>query len=99
VDTTVSHNTLINNTNQSILFDTIINGTSGTFGIFSNKIIVILIACVFAVFIGTTIRRQSRIIMFIFIQGFSFMVFGLNYWAIIMPFMFLISSIMSYEFR
>lgn len=97
VDTTVSQTTVIttNNGNQStILFDTIINGT---FGIFGNKITMVVFACVFAGFIGLMVRRRMRIMTFIFIQLFCFIAFGLNVWAIIVPFAFLLSSIISSE--
>ena len=80
--------------NQSILFDTI---TNGTFGAYDNKIIMLLICGVFAVFIGTMVRRRMRIISFVFIQGFCFIAFGLNYWAIIIPFLFLLASIIRSE--
>jgi hypothetical protein len=93
VETTVSQvNT--NTNNQSIVFDTLINGT---FGAYNNKIIMILIVGVFAVFMGTMVRRRMRIMMFVFIQGFCFIFFGLNVWAIVIPFGFLMASIISSE--
>jgi hypothetical protein len=87
VETTVSQN------NQTIFlpFETVLSG--GVFG--ETPILTLLFVAIPALIMGTFIRRRQRWIMFLFVQFICFVMFGVTLWTVLIPVVFLMSSLIA----
>jgi len=93
VETTVSQsnqNVNVLQTNETGPLDMVINNGSILIG--NVPITTVLIILVISTVIGSFLRRQMKWIMFLMLQGFCFIMFGVSIWTVLIPVMYIIMS-------
>jgi len=70
-----------------------------TFGMFGDTpVLTLLFVLIPALVMGTVVRRRMRWPLFLFVQVFAFVMFGVSIWTMLIPVVFLIASFVSHEF-